>query len=58
MKSIKMKFTFLFKNEISKLSGVKSASFAGYLPVSNSARSDNTWSTEAVMNEKNGFANK
>lgn len=44
-----------FKNEIAKLSGVKSASFAGYLPVSNSARSDNTWSTEAVMNEKNGF---
>ncbi|MBI2731622.1 MAG: ABC transporter permease [Sphingobacteriales bacterium] len=44
-----------FKNEIAKLSGVKSASFAGYLPVSNSSRSDNTFSTEAVMNEKNGF---
>lgn len=44
-----------FKNEIAKLGGVKSASFAGYLPVSNSSRSDNTWSTETVMNEKNGF---
>jgi putative ABC transport system permease protein len=44
-----------FKNEVSKLSGVKSSSFAGYLPVQNSSRSDNTWSTEAVMNEKNGF---
>jgi len=44
-----------FKNEIAKLNGVKSASFAGYLPVSNSSRSDNTYSTEPVMNEKNGF---
>ena len=44
-----------FKNEIAKLSGVKSASFAGYLPVSNSSRNDNTFSTEAVMTEKNGF---
>ncbi len=45
----------VFNEEISKLSGVQSASFAGYLPVSNSSRSDNTWSTEAVMNEQNGF---
>lgn len=44
-----------FKNEISKLSGIISSSFAGYIPVSNSSRSDNTYSTEAVMNEKNGF---
>jgi putative ABC transport system permease protein len=44
-----------FKTEMSKLSGVKSSSFAGFLPVSNSSRNDNTWSTEAVMNEKNGF---
>lgn len=44
-----------FKTEVSKLSGVKNASFAGFLPVSNSSRNDNTWSTEAVMNEKNGF---
>ncbi|QNA43434.1 ABC transporter permease [Lacibacter sediminis] len=44
-----------FKTEVSKLSSVKSASFAGFLPVSNSARNDNTWSTESVMTEKNGF---
>ncbi len=44
-----------FKNEIEKMNSVKMASFAGYLPVSNSSRSDNTFSTEAVMNEKNGF---
>ncbi len=44
-----------FKNEVGKMSGVRTASFAGYLPVSNSSRSDNTFSTEAVMNEKNGF---
>jgi putative ABC transport system permease protein len=44
-----------FKNEIAKFSGVKSAAFAGYLPVNNSSRNDNTFSTEAVMNEKNGF---
>ncbi len=44
-----------FKNELAKMSGVKSAAFSGYLPVSNSARSDNTYSGEAVMNDKNGF---
>lgn len=44
-----------FRDEVAKISGVKSASFAGYLPVSNSSRTDNTWSTDAVMNEKNGF---
>lgn len=44
-----------FKTEVSKLSSVKSASFAGFLPVSNSSRNDNTWSTESVMTEKNGF---
>lgn len=44
-----------FRNEVAKLSGVKASSFAGYLPVNNSSRSDNTWSTESVMNEKSGF---
>jgi putative ABC transport system permease protein len=44
-----------FRAEVSKLSSVKSSSFAGFLPVSNSSRNDNTWSTEAVMSEKNGF---
>lgn len=42
-------------NEIAALQGVTSASFAGYLPISASSRSDNTWSTETVMNVKNGF---
>ncbi|MCW3091925.1 MAG: transporter permease [Ferruginibacter sp.] len=44
-----------FKNEVAKMSGVKSASFSGYLPVSNSARNDNTYSTQAVMDTKSGF---
>ncbi|MES1222113.1 MAG: FtsX-like permease family protein, partial [Bacteroidota bacterium] len=44
-----------FKNEISKLSGVRMSSFAGYLPVEGSSRSDYTFSKEAVMDSKNGF---
>ncbi len=44
-----------FKNEVAKMSGVKSATFSGFLPVNNSARSDNTYSGEAVMNDKNMF---
>jgi putative ABC transport system permease protein len=44
-----------FRAEVAKLSSVKASSFAGFLPVSNSSRNDNTWSTEAVMNEKSGF---
>ena len=44
-----------FKNEIAKLSGVSDATYAGYLPVANSARNDNTYSTSAVMETKNGF---
>lgn len=43
------------KNEISSLGGIVSSAFAGYLPISNSSRSDNTWSTETVMNAQNGF---
>ncbi|MBQ4820423.1 ABC transporter permease [Aquimarina sp. MMG016] len=43
------------KTEIEQLTEVKSASFAGYLPVSGSSRSDNTFSTETVMTESNGF---
>lgn len=45
-----------FRNEIAKLSGVNASSFGGYLPVSGSSRNDNTFSTETVMNEKNGFS--
>ncbi len=44
-----------FKNEVAKMNGVTSASFAGFLPVSNSSRSDNSFSTDAVMNESNMF---
>lgn len=47
--------TTAFKNEIAKLSGVKAVSFAGYLPVQGSGRNDNSFSTEAVMDAKNGF---
>lgn len=45
-----------FKNEVAKLSGVSNATYAGFLPVANSARNDNTYSTESVMNSKNGFS--
>lgn len=44
-----------FKNEVAKLSSVEAASFGGYLPVSNSSRSDTSFSTDAVMTEENGF---
>lgn len=49
------KNTVAFKEEISKMSGVSGAAFAGYLPVSNSSRSDNSYSKEAVMDAKNGL---
>ncbi|RDB05351.1 ABC transporter permease [Runella aurantiaca] len=45
----------VFKNEIAQIAGVKSASFAGFLPVAGSSRNDNTFSKEAVMDMKNGF---
>jgi putative ABC transport system permease protein len=44
-----------FKNDVLQLPGVSSGTLSGYLPVANSFRSDNTWSTEAVMTTKNGF---
>ncbi len=44
-----------FKNEIAQLAGVKSATGAEFLPVSNSSRNDNTFSKEAIMNEQSGF---
>src|SRR4030095_11289220 len=43
-----------FKNEVGKIQGVRSSTLSGYLPVP-SSRSDNTWSKEAVFNEKTGF---
>ena len=44
-----------FKNEVANFPGVSSASFTGYLPVSSSARNDNTFSKTAVMDSKNGI---
>jgi len=43
------------KTEIGQLTDVKSTSFAGFLPVSGSSRSDTTFSTETVMTQTNGF---
>ncbi len=45
----------VFKEEVKKMAGVKNATFAGFLPVANSSRSDNTFSTEAVFNTQNSF---
>jgi len=44
-----------FKNEVLQMPGVVSGTISGYLPVSNSARSDNTFSKESVMTTTNGF---
>jgi putative ABC transport system permease protein len=44
-----------FKEEISKLSGVSNATMSSYLPVSNSSRSDNTYSKDAVMDINSGL---
>jgi putative ABC transport system permease protein len=44
-----------FKTEVSKMAGVNGATFSGYLPVSGSSRSDNTYSKESVMDSKNGL---
>ncbi|MEP6594462.1 MAG: ABC transporter permease [Ginsengibacter sp.] len=44
-----------FKNEVSNFPGVSSGSFTGYLPVSPSARNDNSFSKTAVMDSKNGI---
>ena len=42
-----------FKNEVLNIPGVISGTLSAYLPVSNSSRSDNTWSKDAVMNAAN-----
>lgn len=44
-----------FRNEVLQLPGVKMGTISSYLPVSNSSRSDNTFSKEAVMDSENGF---
>lgn len=47
--------TEAFKTEVSKLTGVKASAYAGFLPIANSNRNDNTYSTSPVMDSKNGF---
>jgi putative ABC transport system permease protein len=44
-----------FKNEVLNIPGVVSGTLSGFLPVSNSSRNDNTYSTEPVMTSNNGF---
>ncbi|HET9745403.1 MAG TPA: ABC transporter permease [Chitinophagaceae bacterium] len=44
-----------FKNEVSKLPGVKGSAYAGYLPVSGSSRNDMSYSTSAAMNAENSM---
>ncbi|MGB5005782.1 MAG: ABC transporter permease, partial [Ferruginibacter sp.] len=44
-----------FKQELLAMQGVSSGTLSSYLPVTNSSRSDNTYSKEAVMNTGNGM---
>lgn len=44
-----------FKTKLRQMNGVQLVSNAGYLPVSNSGRSDNTFSMEASMNPSNSI---
>jgi putative ABC transport system permease protein len=44
-----------FKNEVLNLPGVRSGTLSGYLPIASSARNDNSYSKEAVMDVRNGF---
>ena len=44
-----------FRNEVLNLPGVSSGTLSGYLPVTSSSRSDNTFSKEAVMDSRNGI---
>jgi putative ABC transport system permease protein len=43
-----------FKNDVLGFQGVKSGTLSGFLPVSSSARNDNSFSTNAVMDAGNG----
>lgn len=45
----------VFKNEVLGMPGVTSGTISSFLPVSNSSRSDNTYSKEAVMDTKNAI---
>ncbi|HEU4472091.1 MAG TPA: ABC transporter permease [Flavisolibacter sp.] len=44
-----------FRNEVRALPGVLSGTLSSFLPVSNSARNDNSYSKEAVMDVNSGF---
>ncbi|HYF33522.1 MAG TPA: ABC transporter permease [Chitinophagaceae bacterium] len=44
-----------FKNEVLQIPGVKSGTFSGFLPVSNSYRNDNSYFTTPVPDTKSGF---
>lgn len=44
-----------FKNDVLQLPGVESGTLSSYLPVSNSSRSDNTYSSTPVMDSKTGL---
>jgi putative ABC transport system permease protein len=47
--------TNAFKNEVLQLPGVVNGTLSGYLPVTKSARSDNTFSKESVLSTQSGF---
>jgi putative ABC transport system permease protein len=49
------KSTHAFMENIKKMKGVQMAAQAGYLPVSNSSRNDNTFSTDATMTPSNSL---
>jgi putative ABC transport system permease protein len=44
-----------FKNEVSKFTGVKGTTYAGYLPVAGSSRNDVSFSSEAAMSSTNSI---
>lgn len=52
---VPMENRLALRNEVEAINEVNSASFAGYLPISASSRSDTTFSTETVMTQDNGF---
>jgi putative ABC transport system permease protein len=45
----------VFEEEVKNITGIRSATFAGFLPVANSSRSDMTFSTESTFTPENGF---
>ncbi len=45
----------VFKNDVLAMNGVSSGTMSAYIPVSNSSRSDNTYSKDAVMDTKNAI---